>query len=229
MFKRIAAKLVLTLTLILGINMVSKADVITLVVKEDLASCTGVAPMTCMQVKYKNSKNWELFYSQISGFKYQPGYRYVILVNRTKRTNVPADASVYEYKLKKIVKKVKMKQNTTTAWDFVLKHKWKLIQMNGVTQNNSPVYMTFDGDKKRVGGKSGCNTFFGGYDKSEGKLSFKQMAGTMMACSPELNKLEHEFLTTIGDKTFKYDVAEQTLNLYKDNKLVLMFGMAPLK
>jgi heat shock protein HslJ len=229
MIKSIAAKLVLTLTLILGMNMVSKADVIRLVVKEDLASCTGVAPMTCMQVKYKNSKNWELFYSQISGFKYQPGYRYVILVNRTKRTNVPADASAYEYKLKKVVKKAKMKQNTTTAWDFVLKHKWKLIQMNGVTQSESPVYMTFDGEQKRVSGKSGCNNFFGAYDKSDSKLSFKQMAGTMMACSPELNKLEHEFLTLIGDKTFKYDVAEQTLNLYQDNKLILMFGMAPLK
>lgn len=229
MMKSIVAKLVFTLVLVIGINMVSKADVIRLVVKEDLASCTGVAPMTCMQVKYKNSKDWELFYSQISGFKYQPGYRYVLLVNRTKRTNVPADASAYEYKLKRVVKKVKMKQNTTTAWDFVLKHKWTLIQMNGVTQSNSPIYMTFDGEKKRVGGKSGCNTFFGGYDKSDGKLSFKKMAGTMMACSPELNKLEHEFLTTIGDKTFRYDVADQTLNLYQGNKLVLMFGMAPLK
>lgn len=101
MIKRIAAKLVFTLVLMIGINMVSKADVIRLVVKEELASCTGVAPMTCMQVKYKFSKNWELFYSEISGFKYQAGYRYVLLVNRTKRTNVPADASAYEYKLKK--------------------------------------------------------------------------------------------------------------------------------
>lgn len=228
MLKSISSKLILTLGLIFAISVVGKAQEIRMVIKEDLASCTGVAPMTCMQVKYKKSKNWELFYSQISGFTYKPGYRYVLLVNRTKRTNVPADASAYEYKLKKIVKKVKMRQNTTTAWDFVLKHKWKLIQMNGVTQTASPVYMTFDGVKKRVGGKSGCNTFFGGYDKSDNKLTFKQMAGTMMACSEELNKLEHQFLTLIGNKTFKYDVADQTLNLYQDNKLVLMFGMAPL-
>jgi heat shock protein HslJ len=227
MFKSICAKLMLTLVLITGISMTGRADVISLVVKEDLASCTGVAPMTCMQVKYKNSKSWELFYSQIAGFKYQAGYRYVILVNRSKRTNVPADASAYEYKLKRILKKQKMKVNTT-AWDFVLKHKWKLIQMSGVTQTASPVYMTFDGAKKRVGGKSGCNTFFGGYEKSEDTISFKQMAGTMMACSGELNKLEHQFLTLIGDKTFKYDIADQTLNLYQNNKLVLMFGMAPL-
>lgn len=229
MLKSTSSKLILTLALIFGISMVGKADVIRMVIKEDLASCTGVAPMTCMQVKFKNSKNWELFYSQISGFKHQPGYRYVLLVDRTKRKNVPADASAYEYKLKKVVKKIKMKVNTTTAWDFVLKHKWKLIQMNGVTQTASPVYMTFDGITKRVSGKSGCNTFFGGYDKSDDKLTFKQMAGTRMACSEELNKLEHQFLSLIGDKTFRYDVADQTLNLYQNNKLVLMFGMAPLK
>lgn len=227
MFKDIRSKLFLTLALIFGIALAGKAEVIKMIIKEDRASCTGMGPMTCMQVKYKNSTSWEFFYSQIAGFDYKPGYRYVLLVDRTKRTNVPADASAYEYKLKKVVKKVKMKVKTTTAWDFVLKHKWKLIQMNGVTQEDSPVYMTFDGEKKRVGGKSGCNMFFGGYNKSDDKLGFKQMAGTMMACSPELNRLEHEFLTTIGDKTFKYDVADQTLNLYQDNKLVLMFGMAP--
>lgn len=229
MFKSIYSKLMFTIVLIMGSSMISKADLITLVVKEELASCTGVAPMTCMQVKYKNSKGWELFYNPISGFKYQLGYRYVLLVNRTKRTNVPADASAYEYKLKKVVKKIKMKVNTTTAWDFVLKHKWKLIQMNGATQTASPVYMTFDGTKKRVSGKSGCNTFFGGYEKSDGTLTFKQMAGTRMACSDELNQLEHQFLTLIGDMTFKYDVADQVLNLYQNNKLVLMFGMTSLK
>lgn len=228
MIKSINSKVILTLILMFGFSLASKSEVIKLVIKEDLASCTGVAPMTCMQVKYKNSKNWELFYDQISGFKYKQGYRYVILVDRTKRKNVPADASIYEYKLKRVVQKTKIKVKTNTAWDYVLKHKWKLIQMNGVTQTSSPVYITFDGEKKRVTGKSGCNTFFGGYDKSEETLVFKQMAGTRMACSEELNKLEHQFLTLIGDKSFRFDVAEQTLNLYQNNKLVLMFGAAAL-
>lgn len=221
--KSILSKLMLTLVLTVGISVVSKAELIRLVVKEDLASCSGVGRMNCMQVKYKNSKDWEFFYGGITGFKHQVGYRYVLLVERTKRKNPPADASAYEYRLKKVLKKTKMKVNTT-AWDYVLKNKWKLIQMEGVTQEESPIYMVFDGGQKRVSGKSGCNNFFGGYEKSDGKLSFKQMAGTMMACSEELNKLEHQFLTLIGDKSFRYDVADQTLNLYLDDKLVLMFG-----
>lgn len=221
--KSILSKLMLTLVLTVGISVVSKAELIRLVVKEDLASCSGVGRMNCMQVKYKNSKDWEFFYGGITGFKHQVGYRYVLLVERTKRKNPPADASAYEYRLKKVLKKTKMKVNTT-AWDYVLKNKWKLIQMEGVTQEESPIYMVFDGGQKRVSGKSGCNNFFGGYEKSDGKLSFKQMAGTMMACSEELNKLEHQFLTLIGDKSFRYDVADQTLNLYLGDKLVLMFG-----
>lgn len=224
--KKLAPKLLLTLALMLGLTVVGRADVIRLTVKEDLASCTGVAPMTCMQVKYKNSKNWELFYSQIKGFKYEAGYRYVLLVNRTKRKNVPADASAYSYTLKKLIKKQKMPIQTT-AWDFVLKQKWKLIQMNGVAQSNSPVYFTFDGANKRIGGKSGCNNFFGGFERNGNTLSFKQMGSTRMACSDELNKLEHQFLTALGNQTFTYDVADQTLNLYQNNKLVLMFGKTP--
>lgn len=228
MFQNISSKLVLTLVLIFGLSLASKSEVIKMVIKEDLASCTGVAPMTCMQVKYKNSKNWELFYSQISGFNYKPGYRYVLLVNRTKRKNVPADASSYEYKLKRIVQKIKMKKKVNTAWDYVLKNKWRLIQMNGVTQETSPVYLKFDGAKQTVNGNSGCNNFFGGYVSTEGILTFKHMAGTRMACSEELNKLENQFLALISDQSFKYDVADQTLNFYKDNKLVLMFGVTPL-
>lgn len=228
MIKSINSKVILTLVLMFGFSLASKAEVIKMVIKEELASFTGVAPMTCMQVKYKTSKNWELFYNQISGFKYKAGYRYVILVDRTKRKNVPADASIYEYKLKRIVQKTKVKVKANTAWDYVLKRKWKLIQMNGVTQTTSPVYITFDGEKKHVTGKSGCNNFFGSYDKSEETLVFKQMAGTRMACSEELNKLEHQFLSLLGDKAFKFDVADQTLNLYQNNKLVLMFGAAAL-
>jgi heat shock protein HslJ len=55
------------------------------------------------------------------------------------------------------------------------------------------------------------------------------MGSTLRACVDEdRNRLESEFLKLISDKTLKYDVAEQTLNFYENNHLVLMFGMAPL-
>ena len=211
------------------ISIAAKADTIRLTIKEDLANCTGVAPQTCYQVKYKNSKNWEFFYSQITGFDYKPGFRYVIDVIRTKRKNVPADASAYTYKLKRVVSKTQIFTKQPDIWTFVTKHNWKLIQMNGVTQNNSTAYLTFKNDKNSMSGSGGCNRIFGTFELNGNQISFKNIASTMMACPDnEKNKLEGEFVKLLTNNNFKFDVADQTLNFYKDNKLVLMFGMAPL-
>lgn len=222
-------KTFLSLFLILGATSFVKADTIRLTIKEELANCTGVAPQTCFQVKYKNSKNWEFFYSQIEGFNYKPGYRYVIDVTRTKRKNVPADASAYTYKFKKLIKKQKISTKKADSWTFVTKHNWKLIQINGTTPKNTTAYLSFQADKNAMSGSGGCNRIFGGFELKDNQISFKGIASTKMACADaDKSKLEADFLKLLSNNSFRYDVADQTLNFYKDNKLVLMFGMAPL-
>lgn len=112
------------------------------------------------------------------------------------------------------------------VWSFVTKHKWKLIQMNGLTQENSPAYIVFDKVKGRISGNAGCNGFFGAYEKGNEMIRFKQLGSTLMACPDEgRNKLEHDFMQLLSGNTFKYDVADQTLNLYQGERLVLMFGI----
>src|SRR5690606_2244996 len=108
------------------------------------------------------------------------------------------------------------------------KHKWKLIQFNGKLIENSPVYIVFDKSKGTVHGNSGCNTFFGPFKIEDDKVSFNKLAGTLMACTPERNKLENEFLTVLRNDDLRFDIAEQTFNIYKGNKLVMIFGLAPL-
>ncbi|MBU7570188.1 MAG: DUF4377 domain-containing protein [Flavobacterium sp.] len=221
------------LLLLLGFALLStqaKADKIRMTIKEELASCTGVAPQNCYQVKYKKSKDWEFFYDQIEGFEYTPGYRYVIDVKRTKRKNIPADASAYTYKLKKIIKKEKITNEAATELAFIVKHKWNLIQMNGATPPASSAYLVFQADGKRIGGSAGCNRISGGFELTKDKISFSKIASTLMACPDEnKNKLEGTLLKMLTDTTFRYDIADQTLNLYQGDKLVLMFGMSPLE
>lgn len=217
------------LFLMLGSSAFAKADVIRLTIKEERATCTGVAPQTCFLVKEKNSKNWEYFYSGIEGFNYQAGYRYVIDVTRTKRKNVPADASIYTYKLKKVIKKQKVAVKQANNWNFVTQHSWKLIQLNGKTIENTTAYLNFQAHKNAMSGSGGCNRIFGGFELKGNQITFKAIASTEMACEPERNQLEAAFLKTLSDNSFRYDVAEQTLNFYKDNKLVMMFGMTSLK
>ncbi|WP_316822773.1 META domain-containing protein [Pedobacter gandavensis] len=347
----ITKKGILSLLIVLGsVASTMAADVIRMMVKEDRASCTGVAPMNCLQVKYKNSKNWELFYSEIQGFKHQEGYRYTLSVIRTKRKNVPADASAYTYKLKKVIKKEKIAvkpssgkdplmaianqkwtlskingqgvssdrafiklddkgnkfngsggcngifgsftynpktkslsfgniastmmacadeklnkletdftkalgdqtfrletsgttltlykgkikalefrteaNNTNDIWNFIGKNRWKLIQMDGVTQENSPVTISFNLTDRRFSGNSGCNNYFGTYEAGSSTIDFGPAASTRRACmDATLTELERKFLNILGSKSFRFDVADQTLNLYQKDRLVLMFGI----
>lgn len=354
----ITRKTILSLIIVLiSMSTAMASEVIRLIVKEERASCTGVAPMKCLQVKYTNSKDWELFYDGIQGFNYQEGYRYTLSVTRTKRKNVPADASIYIYKLKKIIKKQKIgvskkqlvlsdisdkkwiltningkavdhskiwilfnakelrfsgnggcngvfgaftyneKNHTITfgagastlmacsddeinkleseymaalntktfrvendgehlslykgnvkvlqfvqdkadsdvavnpseknsAWNFVVKNRWKLIQINGKAQRNSPIFLAFDGAQKRFNGNSGCNNYFGTYQNDDKTITFGAAASTRRACVDQaMNVLERDYLALLSEKTLTYDVADQTLNFYRDNKLVLMFGL----
>lgn len=77
----------------------------TLYIKSQLADCIGVAPMKCMQVRGQPGESWSLFYQQIEGFTFEPGYRYELEVSKEQLTDVPADASSVRYQLIKVVSK----------------------------------------------------------------------------------------------------------------------------
>lgn len=229
----ITKKGILSLLIVFGsIASAMAADVITLMVKEDRASCTGVAPMNCLQIKYKNSKNWELFYSEIQGFKHQEGYSYTLSVIRTKRKNVPADASAYTYKLKKVIKKVKIAVKPSSGKDPLLaaaNQKWTLSRINGVAVNSDRVFITLDEKGNKFNGSGGCNSIFGSFNyapKSK-SLTIGQVASTMMACSDDkVNKLESEFTKALSDQTFRLETSGNTLTFYKGKDKALEFRTA---
>lgn len=144
---------------------------------------------------------------------------------------MPADASSYSYQLKKIVKKEKIVRvnglNGKSIWAFISQHKWQLIQMNGKQVTGKNPYLVFVKDKPDFNGFAGCNRIFGVVQKTEKEISFNHVASTAMAC--EEMKIEAEFVQTLNNKKFSFDVADQTLNFYYNNKLVLMFAKAALK
>lgn len=89
-----------------GTTAAPSPKVIDLWVADQTKPCTGVAPMTCLQVKRNPDSTWELFYDQIAGFDYQPGYHYQLKVEQTPVPNPPADASSVSYRLIEVVNKV---------------------------------------------------------------------------------------------------------------------------
>ena len=77
----------------------------TFYIDSSLADCMGVAPMKCMKVKENPSDDWQLFYSSIQGFEYQPGFSYTLQVKQFDVPTPPADAPSIRYELVKIVEK----------------------------------------------------------------------------------------------------------------------------
>lgn len=68
----------------------------------------GVVEQSCFLVKYSpEASNWQYMYNSIEGFEYEPGYEYVLLVNRLELKNVPQDTSRYVYRLKNVLNKQK--------------------------------------------------------------------------------------------------------------------------
>ncbi|MCD7970933.1 MAG: DUF4377 domain-containing protein [Alistipes sp.] len=74
-------------------------------VASQTVNCSGVALQRCLLIKPDGAADWELFYSGISGFDYEPGFEYVIAVHREYVDNPPMDASSVRYKLIEIISK----------------------------------------------------------------------------------------------------------------------------
>jgi len=116
--------------------------------------------------------------------------------------------------------------SNNSQWAFIGSKKWNVIKLNDATLSNSGIWLEFDTNQKRFHGKGGCNSISGGYNAAGDEIKFTQGISTRMACpDADVMRREAEFLKLISDNTFRYDVADQTLNLYKDGKIVVMFGM----
>lgn len=70
-----------------------------------VVDCYGIVPQKCMLVKSNLSDEWEYFYDQITGFQYQEGYSYKLLVKSTPVEDPAQDASSIEYELIEVIEK----------------------------------------------------------------------------------------------------------------------------
>jgi hypothetical protein len=70
--------------------------------------CQGEGTFNCLLVQQGQqigSRNWELFYDQIQGFAYEPGYIYTLRVRIEQIPDPPQDGSDRRYTLVKTLSK----------------------------------------------------------------------------------------------------------------------------
>lgn len=81
-------------------------ETVLLKIKHHQSPCVGAnEPQLCYNVLFQDSTDWEFFYDEIEGFKYQIGYDYELELSVKKVHNSQIDASPDVFKLKKVISK----------------------------------------------------------------------------------------------------------------------------
>lgn len=97
---------------------------------------------------------------------------------------------------------------------------WKLTrlgeQLVTTPQGAREVHLVLHSENQRVAGFSGCNQMMGAYMLNGEELRFDRMAGTMMACVPDMD-LERKFLAMFG-QVAGWEIQGETLKLLDENR-----------
>jgi heat shock protein HslJ len=112
----------------------------------------------------------------------------------------------------------------STQEEYLLEHKWKLLKIDNEVVEDSRVYIQFDEEKGTFGGNAGCNSMAGGYTLNGDQIDFGQTAITLMYCEDAAD-LEGKVLAKIGGGPYKWELADQALNFYKGDELVMIWGV----
>jgi heat shock protein HslJ len=189
--------------------------------------CTAVNPTHCLQVQkadIPDPTQWESFYSSISGFEFEAGYIYKLIVKEREldAASVPADGSSIAYTLVEVLEKTKDNR-------LVLNDIWVLEILNGnpVDQGNISEQSQLPELEIHVGemkyhGTDGCNNIFGGIlELTESTLRFGVGAGTRMMCQNMDIPDEFNRTLTVVDN---YKVQDLKLHLFdKEGKELMQF------
>ena len=82
-----------------------KAQEYDLWVGPQQVDCVGAFKQKCLMVRRSPTEAWQLFYSSIEGYDYQPGYTYHIRVRETEVKDPAMDASSRRYVLLELIEK----------------------------------------------------------------------------------------------------------------------------
>lgn len=119
------------------------------------------------------------------------------------------------------------KENAVKADDTMLfNNEWRLVKMGAKNmkyeEGCEPITLLLTSEPENVSGFSGCNRYFGKFATKKNKLSFKQMACTLMVCPQQDMNLESRYLQLL-DKVNSFVMQDDTLMLMKDDKVLLIF------
>jgi len=183
--------------------------------------CSGVGKMTCLQVQKSDTldlnADWDLFYSRIDGFDYEPGYLYKLKVKEEPVENPPADVSSIKYTLVKVVEK---KADARLGIHNI----WVLESISGVKIDKDSIailpQIELNVAQMKVMGSNGCNRVSGAIKKiTDTELEFSPLMETRKMC-PKMD-IPNQFSLALT-KTRFYKKGNGTLQFLDADKKELL-------
>ena len=169
-----------------------------LFINSHTTNCVGVGPMQCLQVKYTESDDWSSFYDAIEGFEYQPRFLYEleIQVDSLDKKTIPADKSIYTYKLTRIIsKKIDRKNRLNDIW--VATH----INKSALDRSKELPQIEMSLKAMQLIGTDGCNSIRSAITNiTDTNLSFGNIMGTKKMC-PNM-EISNRFNDVLSNVTF---------------------------
>jgi len=218
-------------------------DLQTIWVSPDQQDCEGVDPQQCVQVKWEQDADWDVFSGQITGYTFEPGYEYELVVEKrrgeTSAPNTVSNTATVKWRVVEITRTrqvggsqggvVSISSKDIPGQDIPGKDasgfgsiQWVLVDFGQPLLDTTQIVMTFNFDEMQVSGSSGCNNFSGGFTFDEFQIGFGPMGMTMMACEQNIMDQESFFLNLLA-QTNAYEILGDQLTLSTPDGQTLVF------
>lgn len=175
-----------------------EGQVVSMWVGPQRQSCTGVAPMMCLQVKWSEEGAWENFYSGIDGFIHVPGYQYELRVRQQRIDPAPADGSSIAWTLEEVVSRTPDFAGDPlslvgTSWQLVAFGEHEIVDFDPSAVQVTALF----GEDGSLSGNAGCNRFMSTYAVAEDVLTVQPLATTRKLCGDAEMAVETAFLNAL--------------------------------
>ncbi len=205
----------------------------TIFVAAETAPCTGVAPMDCLQIRESRDAEWQLFYDQIEGFVYEPGFEYELQVREEAIENPPADGSSRKLILIAVVNRTPVGNGAAANIPAELLGKLWVLESFGAADAQQPllagtaITLRFDEEGGRITGSAGCNNYFAGVSFTGDTLSISAPGATKKLCPDVEGIMEQEYAyLQLLEQVTGFTLAERSLTL-STGDTVLLFRSGP--
>ena len=199
------------LTMLLQLMLLASCTA-TLYVAPRQADCAGMSDERCFLIRNTPEGNWILHNEKITGFDYEPGFRYTLKVKREHVKHPPLGGASMKYVLVDIVEKKDVTDDMEQ--EDLINKEWKLeyLSQDGTETNieGTVPTLTFSDDGK-INGNGGCNTYFGSYKLTGRTIRCGDIGSTKMICE-EGSEMESAYLGVL---------ALELRGLFSEGKLIL--------